>query len=60
MIIERSAVVQPEPADIAVWLSDQHVFVSSVIEDMAELRSAAADAIEASGAKSVLFEHFGE
>jgi hypothetical protein len=59
LIIERSAVVQPEPADIAVWLCDQHVFVSSVIEGMAELRSAAADAIEASGAKSVLFEHFG-
>ena len=44
---------------MSVWLSDQHVFISSVIEGMADLRSAAADAIEASGAKSVLFERFG-
>lgn len=59
LVIERSSLVQPEPADIVVWLSDQHVFVSSVMEGMAELRSAAADSIETSGAKSVLFEHFG-
>jgi hypothetical protein len=59
LAIDRSAAIQPDAADVTAWLSDQHVFVSSVIEGMAEFRSAAADAIEASGAQSVLFERFG-
>jgi Domain of unknown function (DUF4062) len=59
LVIDRSAAIQPDSADVAAWLSTQVVFVSSVIEGMAGIRSAAADAIETTGARGALFERFG-
>ena len=59
LTIERSAPVAPDQADVAAWLADQRVFISSVIAGMRDERTTVAKAVESAGAQAVWFEEFG-
>ena len=50
---------KPAGPDIAGWASDQRVFISSVMADLAEERCAVAAAVEGFGSTPVWFEEFG-
>ena len=49
----------PSGADVAAWLTQQRVFISSVITGTGDLRAAVAEAVEGAGAEAVWFERFG-
>lgn len=51
--------VKPDASDVGVWMTEQRVFISSVMAGMREVRSRVADAIQAEGAHPVWFENFG-
>jgi Domain of unknown function (DUF4062) len=53
------AAAKPSAADLARWASEQRVFVSSVMAELAAERRAAAQAISRLGAEPVCFETFG-
>lgn len=60
LVIDRDArAVRPSEDSVGDWGAEQAVFVSSVIDGYGKMRDAAADAIEAIGARPVLFERFG-
>lgn len=59
LIDQRSASLTAAPEDIRAWASGRRVFVSSLITDMPEERSAVRAAIEAVGATPVMFEDLG-
>lgn len=54
-----AAVVRPDDLDLRAWMSEQRVFMSSVMGGMTEVRRAVADAIAGLGATPVYFEDFG-
>ena len=54
-----AAAAKPSPEAIATWAGDQRVFVSSVIDGMADEREAVVAAVETEGAEPVWFEGFG-
>ena len=59
LTVDRSP---PDPltlADLHAWMSDQTVFVSSVMTDMAAEREAVRETVEGLGGKVVMFEHLG-
>jgi hypothetical protein len=59
LIDQRSASLAASDHDVRAWASGRRVFVSSLITDMPEERSAARAAIEAVGAAPVMFEDLG-
>src|SRR5664279_1446755 len=59
LIDQRSASLAASDHDVRAWASGRRVFVSSLITDMPEERSAARAAIEAVGAVPVMFEDLG-
>ncbi len=60
LVVDRAAAAaRPDEAAVHEWAQDQRVFVSSVIEDYGDYRSAAAAAIQDLGAEPILFERFG-
>lgn len=59
LIIDPLAAARPDPAALAEWLNEQRVFVSSVMDDYADVRSATVNAIRDAGATPVYFEDFG-
>jgi hypothetical protein len=60
LIVDAAAsTVKPDAGDVAAWMAEQRVFISSVMVGMTELRRLVAHAIEAEGAHPVWFENFG-
>lgn len=59
LIDQRSASVTASTQDIQAWASGRRVFVSSLITDMPEERTAVRAAIESVGATAVMFEDLG-
>jgi Domain of unknown function (DUF4062) len=60
LLVDRAAAAEPlsEP-EFARWARDQRVFVSSVMDELAEERRILADRIQGLGSEPVLFERFG-
>jgi hypothetical protein len=59
LIDQRSASLAASTQDVGAWASGRRVFVSSLITDMPDERSAARAAIETVGATPVMFEDLG-
>jgi hypothetical protein len=59
LVDQRSASLAASEQDVRAWASGRRVFVSSLITDMPEERSAARTAIETVGAAPVMFEDLG-
>lgn len=59
LIDQRSASLTASQQDVRAWASGRRVFVSSLITDMPAERAAVRAAIEAVGAKPVMFEDLG-
>lgn len=60
LVIDRAAASSPaDPSAVSRWGQQQRIFVSSVMVGFDAERAAAAAAIEAIGAKPVMFERFG-
>lgn len=59
LIDQRSASLAATEQDVRAWASGRRVFVSSLITDMPDERSAVRAAIEAVGATPVMFEDLG-
>ena len=60
LLIDRAAAAEV-PSDDAIrgWARDKHVFISSVMEELAEERAAAAEGVRSLGARPIMFENFG-
>jgi hypothetical protein len=54
-----ASTVKPDESDVAAWMAEQRVFISSVMAGMSDLRRLVAAAVEAEGAYPVWFENFG-
>lgn len=54
-----ASTVKPDDSDVAAWMAEQRVFISSVMAGMTDLRRLVAGAVEAEGAHPVWFENFG-
>lgn len=54
-----ASAVKPDDGDVAAWMAEQRVFISSVMAGMTDLRRSVAGTIEAEGAYPVWFENFG-
>ena len=55
----RSRAARPSTQDVDVWASQQRVFISSVMHELAEERKAVAQAVRSLGAAPIWFEEFG-
>jgi hypothetical protein len=54
-----AATARPDAEDMRTWMSEQRVFISSVMSGMEELRLDIAEALRNEGATPVYFEDFG-
>ena len=59
LIDTAAAAAKPGSAELARWASDQRVFISSAMQDLAAERSAVASAGTRVGAEAVWFEESG-
>ncbi len=59
LVDQRSASLAASERDVRAWASGRRVFVSSLITDMPDERSAVRAAVEAVGATPVMFEDLG-
>ena len=59
LIVDRSPPDPLTPAELRSWMSEQTVFVSSVMTEMSAEREAARDTVEGLGGKVVMFEDLG-
>ena len=60
LLIDRAAAAHvPQDSDVREWALDKRVFISSVMAELGEERSAVADGVRSLGAKPVMFEEFG-
>ena len=57
--VDRSPPEPLTPTELRSWMSEQTVFVSSVMTGMAAEREAARDAVESLGGKVLMFERLG-
>lgn len=60
LIVDLAAASEPLPdADFQTWCREQRVFISSVMDELAEERRVLTEGLEALGCQPVLFERFG-
>ena len=60
LLIDRAAAAEvPRDEAVREWARDKRVFISSVMQELAEERRAVADAVRSYGARPVMFEEFG-
>lgn len=59
LVDQRSASLTASEQDVTAWANGRRVFVSSLITDMPQERSAVRAAIESIGATPVMFEDLG-
>lgn len=60
LLIDAAATAtKPSATELTAWASQQRVFISSVMAELASARRATADAVEQFGAEPVWFEAFG-
>ena len=57
--VDRSPPEPLTPTELRSWMSEQTVFISSVMKDMAAEREAARNAVESLGGKVLMFDRLG-
>ena len=60
LLVDRAAAAEvPRDEAVREWARDKRAFISSIMEELREERTAAADGVRLLGARPVMFEEFG-